>query len=167
MKFSVLGLSGEKWLHIQNYDLLAQEKMKGSLSHCREFAKSIQELLSGQAGYQIWSRDREGFFSRDTELRCCSCVLGMSEFQQVQRGLSKPKGNEPRGQVKPSKVLHSPAQLDPKLGVAQDHRRGTCLVLYTPLKPSLLASADCSLWAKWGFGVTSLGNPKLPGFQGF
>lgn len=36
--------------------------MRDSLSHCGEFAESIQALLSGQAGYQVWGEEREVFF---------------------------------------------------------------------------------------------------------
>lgn len=48
--------------------------MKDSLSHCGEFAKSIQALLNGQAGYQIEAETGKCYFTQRRTALLLLCI---------------------------------------------------------------------------------------------
>lgn len=78
--------------------------MRDSLSHCGEFAESIQALLSGQAGYQVWSEDREVFF-HVMQIALLLLCTGDARGAGVQGAPSKLKEDECGDQVKPGSVV--------------------------------------------------------------
>lgn len=129
--------------------------MKDSLSHCGMFAKSIQALLSGQAGCWIWSRGRELPFPVVQNCTFASAYRGCQSTSGVGGWViwrKRTVGNK----LAWATWLHHLAQPCLRLAAAQEQGRGTCPVWHSPSETLAANLGWLCLLGKWDFGMTFL-----------